>query len=162
MPPKVYIETSVISYLTSKPSRDVIALVRQHITREWWDKRRSDFDLYVSELVEQEASGGDASAAAQRLSVINLLPKLEVNQQAVALAQAFIAQKIFPQKAKADALHIAIATVHQMNYLLSWNFRHIVNAATRIPIVQICQMNGYEPPAICTPEELMRSDNDGK
>jgi predicted nucleic acid-binding protein len=155
MKPKVYLETSVISYLTSRPSRDLIVAANQQITQEWWQIRRAGFDLYISQLVIQEASAGDETMAEQRLQVIEDIPLLELSEEAVTFAERLVKDGPLPQKAVEDALHIAVATLNGMDYLLTWNFRHIANATMRYKIERVCRSEGYEPPVICTPQELL-------
>ena len=155
MKQKVYIETSVISYLTARPSRDLITAAHQQLTLDWWEDRRADFDLYVSQLVMREASAGDEEAAKRRLTVIEEIPLLELNEEAVALARSLIEEGPLPEKASEDALHIAVATVHGMDFLLTWNCKHIANAQMRNLITEVCRWQGYEPPITCTPEELL-------
>jgi len=155
MKPKVYLETSVISYLASRPSRDLIVAANQQLTQEWWHLRRQDFDLFISQLVIQEASAGDEDAARRRLQVVADIPLLTLNEETVAFAERLIKEGPMPQKAVEDALHIAVATLHGMDYLLTWNFRHIANATMRYKIERICRLAGYEPPIICTPQELL-------
>lgn len=154
MKPKIYIETSVISYLASRPSRDLIVVANQQITREWWQERRQNFDLFISQLVIQEASSGDENAAERRLQMVVDIPLLELSEEAVAFATKLIEEGPIPQKAVEDALHIAVAMINGMDYLLTWNFKHIANATMRYEIERICRMEGYEPPIICTPQEL--------
>jgi predicted nucleic acid-binding protein len=155
MKPKVYLETSVISYLTSRPSRDLIVAANQQITQDWWQIRRAGFDLYISQLVIQEASAGDETMAEQRLQVIEDIPLLELSEEAVTFAERLVKDGPLPQKAVEDALHIAVATLNGMDYLLTWNFRHIANATMRYKIERVCRSEGYEPPVICTPQELL-------
>ncbi|MBI5823050.1 MAG: type II toxin-antitoxin system VapC family toxin [Chloroflexi bacterium] len=155
MKPKVYLETTVISYLTSRPSRDIITAAHQQSTQEWWDGRRDKFDVFISQIVIQEAGAGDDEAAERRLEVIESISEIEVLPEAVSLAQALISSRLVPERAAADALHIAIATVQGMDYLLTWNLKHIANATIRNAITNACRQQGYEPPIICTPEELM-------
>jgi len=155
MKPRVYIETSVISYLTSRPSRDLIVAANQQITRDWWETRRAEFELLISQLVVQEASAGDENAASDRLRAIDEIPLLELDRDALALAEVLVRNGPIPQEAVEDALHIAVATVNGLAYLLTWNFRHIANATTRHEIERICRSQGYEPPVVCTPQELL-------
>jgi predicted nucleic acid-binding protein len=154
MRPRVYLETSVISYLTAWPSRDLVKAAHQEITREWWSAR-ARFELYVSQLLLDEASGGDREAARLRLESISGIPVLAASPEASVLAQQLVAQGSLPPKAAADALHIAIAAVNSVDYLLTWNCTHIANAAMRHKIEAICRRSGYEPVVLCTPEELM-------
>lgn len=155
MKPKIYLETSVISYLTSRPSRDLIVAANQQITQEWWQVRRAGFEMYVSQLVIQEASAGDPDAAQQRLKVLEEMPLLELNEEALSFAEKLVQDGPLPQHAVEDALHIAVATLNGMDYLLTWNFKHLANATVRYKIEQVCRQLGYEPPIICTPQELL-------
>lgn len=155
MKPKVYLETTVISYLASRPSRDLIVAANQQSTQEWWEKQLAKVDVYISQLVVREASSGDADAVKRRLEAIADFPLLEVSPEATKLAEHLIAEKAIPEQAVEDALHIAIAAVNGMNYLLTWNLKHIANAVIRVNVETACRMNGYEPPVICTPVELM-------
>jgi hypothetical protein len=145
--PKVYLETTVISYLTAAPSRDIVPAAHQQITREWWE-RRKDFDLFVSQAVITEAGRGDSGAAARRLAALEDVGVLEVTEDASKLAEAFIVHAL-PAKAAVDALHIAVAVVMGMDYVLTWNCTHIANAAIRPRIEEACRKLGYEPPVIC-------------
>jgi predicted nucleic acid-binding protein len=155
MKPKVYLETTIISYFTARPSRDIITAAHQQSTQEWWESRKSNFDLFISQIVVQEAGEGDANAVQRRLELIESVPEIEVTQEAVTLAQALVSDGIVPQKAAADALHLAIAAVQGMDYLLTWNLTHLANAVIRNAITNACRQRGYEPTVICTPEELM-------
>jgi len=151
----VYIETSVISYLTARPSRDVLAAAHQQITREWWDHHRGRFEVFISPLVLEECQRGDAEAAARRLAVLGDLSNLEIVEEALILAGALITEGALPAVAQDDAAHIALAAVHGMDYLLTWNCRHIDNAEAKPVVRSICVTRGYTCPEICTPEELM-------
>ena len=151
---RVYIETTVVSYLTGWPSRDIVIAAHQQITKEWWDKR-SRFELYVSQIVMQEAESGDAEAAKLRVRALEDINVLELSPEARVLADELIRQDAIPDKAVLDAFHIGIAVVNGMDYLLTWNCSHIANASMRHKIESICRLIGYEPPVICTPEELM-------
>lgn len=153
MKPTVYVETTIPSYLTAWPSRDLVRAAHQQITREWW-ARREEFDLYLSRLVVQECQAGDAQAAADRLAALAGIPLLEQGAEVAELAEALLRDVPLPRKAAADALHIATAAVHGMQYLLTWNCTHIANAALRPQIEAVCRAAGFEPPLICTPEEL--------
>ena len=125
------------------------------ITRDWWDNRRHDFDLFVSQLVIDEASAGDPAAAARRLEALEGIPLLETQDDTQVLVSALIRDLSLPDKAAADAVHIAISVVNGMDFLLTWNCTHIANAAFRPVIESACRSLGYELPVICTPEELM-------
>jgi len=157
MPPKIYLETTVISYLAARPSKDLITAAHQQLTQEWWQDRRQDFDLFSSQLVVQESSAGDVVTAQSRLQLLSGIPLLVVNQACVSLGRALVERGPIPEKAAVDALHIAIATVHGMDYLLTWNCKHIANAEMQTAVNRICRNAGYEPPVTCTPEELLGS-----
>jgi predicted nucleic acid-binding protein len=152
---KLYVETSVISYLTARPSRDVIAFAHQELTREWWQSAVSEFELYASRLVVAEAQLGNPDAAAARLSVLEPVTLLSETPESRALASKLLAAGGLPKKAASDALHIAIATVHGMDYLVTWNCKHIANARMLRFVMETCRAAGLDPPVICTPEELI-------
>jgi len=155
MRPKVYLETSVPSYLISRPSRDLIVAAHQEVTREWWLSRRRDFALFVSQFVISECSAGDEDLARQRLRALRDIPSLEVIDEVSGLANSLIAEGVIPQKSAADAAHVAVATVHRMDFLLTWNCSHIANARIITRIRDVCRSDRYVCPVICTPEELM-------
>jgi len=155
MKPKVYLETTIASYLTAWRSRDLITAAHQQITREWWDTRRGGFELFISQIVIDEASEGDPDAAARRLEVLKELPLLSATEDGDELAETLIEQVPLPPKAAADALHLAIAVVNGMDYLLTWNCTHLANAALRSNMEGVCRNKGYRPLIICTPEELL-------
>ena len=153
MKPTVYIETTIPSYLTAWTSRDLVRAAHQQITREWWN-HRAEFDLYSSRLVVQECQGGDAQAAADRLAALAGIPLLAEGPDVSGLAEALVREVPLPEKTAADSLHIAMAAVHGMKYLLTWNCTHIANVFLRPQIEAVCRAAGLEPPLICTPEEL--------
>lgn len=152
---KIYIETSIVSYLTARPSRDLIIAAHQQITLEWWENRRKDFDLYTSQFVIQESSAGDAAMARKRLDALDGITLLSIEQEALVLARLLVEKGPIPEKAQIDALHIAVATANGMDYLLTWNCKHIANAEMQVGIEKLCRASGFEPPVICTPEELL-------
>ena len=155
MKSRVYIETSIPSYLTAKRSRDLIAIANQELTQEWWETRKDDFYLVISEFVLLEASAGDPIAASNRLASIAGIPELNITDEVGVLARILIEQVPIPQKAQLDAFHIAVVAVHGIDYLLTWNCTHINNAELRQRIEALCRSQGYEPPIICTPQELL-------
>jgi hypothetical protein len=155
MKPKIYIETTIVSYLTAWPSPEIIMAANQELTREWWENKRNDYDLVVSEIVLDEASEGDRDAAQRRWEVLKNLPQLDVTDEAERLAAALVADVPLPPKAKSDSLHIAISAVNGIHYLLTWNCTHIANATLRARIETVCRSAGYEPPIICTPQEML-------
>ncbi len=155
MKPKVYLETSVISYYTGKQSNDLVIAGRQQITREWWEESRWQFDLNISLLVLEEVKGGDPSAAKKRLEALSGIPVLRITDKSEVLAEELINSSIIPRKCAEDALHIAIAAINAMDFLLTWNFNHINNAVLKNGIIRSIESQGYECPVICSPEELM-------
>ncbi len=152
---RTYLDTSVISYVTNRLSRDIVTLAHQQLTRDWWERRRQNFELHVSELVVFEAGRGDADAAGARLDLIRGLPVLRVNDTARSLAESIFRATALPDKAAADALHIALSAVNGMDFLLTWNCTHIANGVVLKVVNAVCRDSGYEPPTVCTPEELM-------
>jgi hypothetical protein len=156
MKPRVYLETTIPSYLTAWLSRDLVMAGHQQTTREWWDKRRQDFELFVSTFVIDEAGIGDPDAARRRLELLVDLPLLDATENVYALAEKLMRRVPLPAKAATDSLHIAIAAVSGMEYLVTWNCTHIANAVLRPAIEAVCRDSGYEPPVICTPEELLK------
>ncbi len=158
MRPKVYLETSVVSYLAARPSRDLVVAANQEVTREWWANAQERLDLFLSEIVLKEIAAGDRVAAAERKRYLVKVPLLPLNLDARALADRYLAARIMPAKAATDALHIALATVHGMDYVVTWNCAHIANALTQKAIARISSEGGYEPPVICTPLELMEDE----
>lgn len=154
MKPSVYIESSVPSYLTARASRDLVKAAHQQITQEWWEQKGS-FDLYISEIVIQEISQGDQEAAQRRLNTVDNIPALALDENSLIFADKLIKSHLLPDKALLDALHIAVAANNGMDYLLTWNCKHIANAVMRPRIEQMCRLLGLVPPVICTPEELL-------
>jgi predicted nucleic acid-binding protein len=154
MKPRVYVETTIPSYLTAWLSRDLIRAAHQQITQEWW-RKRDDYELYSSRLVVQECREGDPKAAADRLAALAGIPLLKETNEVSLLAEALLRDVPLPQKAASDAVHIATAAVHRMSYLVTWNCTHIANATLRARIESVCRNAGFEPPLICTPEELI-------
>jgi len=153
--PKVYLETTVPSLLTAWPSRDVVIAGQQQTTRDWWNDRRQGFRLFISGLVLMEARRGDVSAAKAREEVLSACEVLDNPESAQSLARQILASRLLPAKAAADAVHIVIAAVHRMDFLLTWNCRHIANATIVEDVRAVCFRSGYVPPVICTPLELM-------
>ncbi len=151
----VYIETSVISYLTAKPSRDLIVAAHQQMTIDWWETALPNFEVFISPVVIEEAAKGDPHAAKLRLDKIALFPVLEVLPEVHTLAESYFSMIAIPGKARADAYHIALAAWHGIDYLVSWNCTHIANGRIRMVIEEINSMQGIRTPVICTPEELM-------
>jgi len=155
MKKRVYVETTIVSYLTAKPSRDLIMAGNQELTREWWDGRRRCYDLYTSQLVMDEAAQGDADAAEKRLLALRDVPLLGPAVSAIELAESLLANVLLPSRAATDALHLALATVHRMDVLLTWNCRHLANASMLVDIGRFIRLRGHDIPVVCTPNELM-------
>jgi len=151
---KVYIETSVISYLTARPSNDIRAMVNQNVTIDWWETQRSNYDIFISEFVVAEVSLGHPDAINRRLEVIADIMVLQATEDVRVLGQELIRCHALPATAEIDAYHVAIATVNGIEFLLTWNCTHIANARSRPKIEATCRALGYEPPIICTPLEL--------
>jgi len=155
MKPKVYLETSIVSYLTAFPSADVITAGHQLTTFDWWENHRRNFEVVASELVLQEASLGNAQMAQKRLAVLKDVKILDVRDEAKNLAKTLVAKKAVPEKAAVDALHIAVAAVEKIEFLATWNFKHIANAKMQAKIEEAIRAEGYKPSHICTLEELL-------
>jgi hypothetical protein len=151
---KVYIESSVISYITAKPSRDLIVLARQALTIEWWESKRNKYEICISELVLQEIASGDPVAAQKRIDVVSDVQNLEITLAAKELANILISEGAVPKNSLEDALHISTVAVQGVEYLLTWNFKHINNASTRSKITHVIENFGYISPILCSPEEL--------
>ena len=151
----VYIETSLVGYLTARPSNNLILMANLEITRRWWENRRDQFILYISEVVLDEAAQGDPEMAIKRLEILQNLPVLELTEAVQNLGLQFLTRSNLPSKASDDAIHIAAATVHGIDYLLTWNCKHIANAQIQRKLAEICLDFGYKLPLICTPYELM-------
>jgi hypothetical protein len=151
----VYIETSILGYLTARSTDNLILAANMKITQDWWFNRSSLFDLHISEIVLEEITQGDTQIAQKRLNAVQNIPLLSVDEIALSLAEQFLLKSNLPVKAGTDAVHIAIATIHKMNYLLTWNCKHIANAQIQKKLTQISLEFGYEMPTICIPYELM-------
>ncbi len=155
MTKRVYIETTIPSYLTARPSRDLLQAARQQITHTWWNSVRQNYDLCISEIVLDEAASGDADAVQRRLSFLQGFPLLDLTEAVNDVAKAIMDSGLLPQRAVRDAIHIAVSSVHGIDILLTWNCRHIANAAIMKELRTIVAGCGYELPILCTPEELL-------
>lgn len=149
-PATVYLETTVLSYLAAPDARDGIIAAHQSVTRTWWEGQRQQYRLVASAIVVREASAGDPEMATKRLALI-----ADCDDAVDALAALLLARGLVPATVPNDALHIAVATVGGVEYLLTWNLRHLAGAIARRRIEQELRRLGHEPPTICTPEELM-------
>lgn len=149
----------MVSYLTARPSRDIVRLARQELTRQWW-VTRGEYDLVISALVVEEVSRGDQAAADLRLAALDGVPELEITRDVLELADRLTSEHALPAKAQVDAMHVAVAAVHGVEFLVTWNCRHIANAMRRGDIERTCEASGFAAPIICTPEEFGVGGND--
>ncbi|HSY49857.1 MAG TPA: type II toxin-antitoxin system VapC family toxin [Thermoanaerobaculia bacterium] len=156
MKPSVYVETTIISYLVGWLSRnDLQVAAHQELTRRWWATRKGEFELFASSIVIDEAGDGEVALAAERLRFLRDVKLLQVPAEAHVLKSELLRRTQIPAKAENDALHIAVAAVHGMEFLSTWNCKHIANAVTLPLVYEVCRAEGYEPPIVCTPYELM-------
>lgn len=153
--PSVYIETTVISYVTARLSRDLIVVAHQQTTMEWWESTLPRCDPFISPMVIEEVSRGDKEAANLRLKKISGFPVLKITNEVRELADLYFRQTQIPEKARGDTYHLALATYHGMDFLVSWNFTHILAAPVKAMIQNINTSRGIRTPIICSPEELM-------
>ncbi len=156
---KVYLETTVISYLTARPARTIIGAAHQQMTQDWWDYSRSNYDLLISELVVRECSAGDPDAAQKRLDVLAGIPLLDIDPQIRSIATGLVAQSCVPPNVFEDALHIAIAAAHSVDFILTWNFKHIANPILQQRIARYLESCDLVIPFICSPHELLGEDD---
>lgn len=156
MPPRLYLETTIFSYLTARPGRDQTTAANLRITHEWWSNYRSDFSLCTSEFVLDEIRDGDRVMAERRMQLTEGIPVLLATDDAARIADALIRHVPLPPKALEDAAHIAIAAVHGVDYLLTWNCKHIANDRMLGRMRAVCEARGYRLPVLCTPSELIR------
>jgi predicted nucleic acid-binding protein len=153
--PSLYLESTIPSYLTAWPANDLIAAAHQAMTREWWQLRRDDFELYTSQLVIEEISAGDPTAAKLRLAALDQIRLLPLTDEVEWIATELSRKSLVPKNAEADAFHIAFATSHKLDYLLTWNCKHIANAERLPSIEKFLSDSSFHIPIVCTPEELM-------
>ena len=158
--PTVYLETTVIGHLVGRMHLDPVIAGRQTVTRAWWASAEQNYHLLVSQLVAEECGSGDSEAASERLAVLEKLTFLDASDESNALSRALMAAGAIPSTEPRDALHVAIAATNGVQFLVTWNFKHIANAVMRDFIEKVCRDCGYEPPTICTPDELY-GDSDG-
>ncbi len=158
----VYIETSVISYLANRPSHDLLTAACQQATQDWWEEHRARYELFTSQLVVAEARAGNPEAAKKRLGYLQGIPELQITGEVRDLAKILVQQEALPSRAEADALHIAVAAVHCIDLLMTWNCRHINNPVMKPVVRSVCAAAGYSCPEICTPIEILEASNDEK
>ena len=159
MPHSIFIETTIPSYYVSRPSQNLLQFARQELTREWWDARRHEFDLFTSQLVLDEASEGEPAKATERLELLAGLELLDLNEEVEALAAKLVGSGILPATAIRDASHLAAAGVHGMNFLLTWNCKHIANPFSADRLQSCFSSMGVHLPSICTPEQFIADDD---
>ena len=153
----VYLETTIVSYYCSRPNRDIIISARQQLTELWWDTQMKNYNVFISDLVLEESAKGDTDAASKRLDAISAFQILEIDEESAVLAKGLISKKAIPAEFPEDALHIAVAAINGMDFILTLNFAHINNAMNREKIMDIIDQFGLICPVICTPEELLGS-----
>jgi predicted nucleic acid-binding protein len=158
MSKRVYVETTVVSYFTARPSRDLLVAGHQEATCELWPRLAADYEPYVSALVYEEARHGDPDQAKMRLDAIRAFRMIEIDDEARALAEKIVAGKGIPAEYPEDALHVALAAVNGIDVLITWNFAHLNNPFTRMMVRQIVENEGYACPEVCSPEELLETD----
>ena len=158
MKPRLYIETTIPSYLVARPSKQLRLAADQEATKEWWELHRHEYELFVSEIVLVEVSRGNAESAAARLAALRGIVVLDDLPAAKTLTKQLLEEVIIPPTAAEDAIHLGLAAAHGMDYLFTWNCRHINNPMLRRRIEQACAACGLECPVICSPAELMRGE----
>ena len=151
---RIYIESTIPSYVVARPARDLLQAARQQLTKDWWDLKRAKDELFTSQIVLDEITDGEVAMAQQRLDVMAQIKLLDLTDEANALTKDILASGLLPSDADRDAAHIALATVHEMDILLSWNCRHIANAAIQARLRRLVEKSGFTLPVLCTPEEL--------
>ncbi len=154
MKPTLYLETTIVSYLVGQPTDNLIVAAHQELTRQWWREDRHGFRLYISQFVQDEAGDGDPVLARQRLATLRGVPKLMIDRRALELGRTLLATGLFPQGSARDASHISVAAVCGIDFLLTWNCKHLANARVFERVWKLCSAAGYRCPVICTPEEL--------
>jgi hypothetical protein len=152
---RIYIESTIPSYLVARPARDLLQAARQQLTRDWWDLKSGQHELFASQIVLDEIAGGEVAMARKRLDRIAEIPLLNLTDEARRLTQRILGSRLLPQNADRDAAHIALATVHEMDILLSWNCRHIANAAVQTGLRRLMKPSGLALPVLCTPDAMI-------
>jgi predicted nucleic acid-binding protein len=152
---KVYVETSVVSYYTARPSRDVVVAGHQQVTHDFWNRLGHDYEPYVSAAVLAEIGEGNEAEAAKRVQAVLPFHVIQITPEAEALARQIVAGKGTPPEYPEDALHVALAAIGGVDFLATWNFSHINNPFTRMMIRQIVENEGYVCPEIVSPDELL-------
>ena len=153
----IYLESSVVSYLAVRPSRDLVVAGNQQVTRDWWETRGGECEVFVSDVVVTECAAGDPTAASEREVFLTDLPVLATTEEAEALADVLLSAMALPQRVALDALHIGVAAVNGIDILLTWNCAHIANPFMQPQITAACVEFGVIPPTICTPLQLVEA-----
>ena len=156
----VYLETTVVGNIVGRLHPDPKTAARQQVTREWWTGASDRYDLYVSEITIEECGDGDPDAAKERLDLVQNIDLIETSPEAEELAELLVNRLAVPASEPRDALHIAIATVNAVQFIVTWNFKHILNPHLQTKIANACREGGYEPPVICTPQQLLETEDD--
>jgi hypothetical protein len=151
---RIYIESTIPSYVVARAARDLLQAARQQLTKDWWDMKRATHELFTSQVVLDEIASGEAAMAQQRLDAMAGIPLVDLTDEARSLTKDILASGVLPPDADRDAAHIALATVHEMDVPLSWNCRHIANAAIQAPLRRLAEKSGLALPVLCTPDEL--------
>src|SRR5881409_36357 len=154
---RIYIESTIPSYVVARPARDLLQAARQQLTRDWWDLKRKEHELFTSQVVLEEIAGGEEAMAKERLALMAGIALVRATDDAETLTQRILDSCVLPTDADRDAAHIALATVHEMDILLSWNCRHIANAFIQAKLRKLADAAGFTLPVICTPEELLEN-----
>jgi hypothetical protein len=157
---RIYIESTIPSYVVARPAHDLLQAARQQLTRDWWDTKRVRHKLFISQIVLDEIASGAAAMARQRLELVAQIHLLDLTDDAKALTKDILNSGVLPASADRDAAHIALATVHEMDILMSWNCRHIANAFIQAKLRKLAEDDGFTLPVICTPEELLEKDHE--
>jgi predicted nucleic acid-binding protein len=158
MPESVFMETTILSYYVARSSTELVQAARQELTIDWWQSRRGGYDLFTSQAVLDEVTRGDPQMADASVGLLKEIPLLAITDAVIVVAESLITKDIIPEKAADDALHISCAAVHEMDYLLTWNCRHIANPHNQRRIRAVLENHGHDMPVICTPEEFMESE----
>lgn len=159
---RIYIESTIPSYVVARPARDLLQAARQQLAKDWWEFERNKHELFTSQVVLDEIAAGEPAMARERLNLVVDLKLLDVTEAAKNLTKSILASRVLPIEADRDAAHIALATIHEMDMLLTWNCRHIANATIQKPLRKLVEAPGFTLPVICTPDELMGTDDEEK
>lgn len=151
---RIYIESTIPSYVVARPARDLLQAARQQLTRDWWDMRREQHELFTSQITLDEIAAGERAMAQRRLELMKGIAVLDLTPSAESLADDVLKSGLLPSSANGDAAHISLATTHGMDILLTWNCRHIANAGIVRQLRRLVETKGYTLPEIYTPEEL--------